>query len=131
MSNIQTAQTEHTHKNGTKRIWKVFWILLGITLFEVVWGMNVSHQMPKWVNALFFLSLTFAKAGYIVADFMHLRHEVKNLIKTILIPLLLFIWFVIAFCWDGDSWQELRTKYKKTGEPKISTPAHTNKDAEK
>lgn len=128
MSTVQTKQAEH-HDNSTSRIWRVFWILLIITVFEVVWGMQVSHHMPKWVNALFFLSLTLAKATYIVADFMHLRNEIKNLIRTIIIPLLLFIWFIIAFCLDGDSWANLRSQYRKTGESKTtSTQEHSIKE---
>jgi cytochrome c oxidase subunit IV len=63
------------------------------------------------VNALFFLSMTFVKAGYIVAEFMHLRYEITNLFRSVLIPLLLFIWFVVAFCMDGASWSDLRDKY--------------------
>jgi len=38
-----------------------------------------------------------AKAFYIVGYFMHLKHEVRNLIMTIVVPLLLFIWFIVAF----------------------------------
>ena len=116
MSEVNThiEHADHGHDNGAakKHIFKVFWILLAITVVEIVWGMEVSHHIPyKWVNALFFLSMTFVKAGYIVAEFMHLRHEIKNLIQTVLIPLLLFIWFVIAFCWDGGSWLNLRERY--------------------
>lgn len=123
MSTVQTAQTEHKHDGGTRRIWRVFWILLVITVFEVIWGMKISHHMPRWANALFFLSLTLAKASYIVADFMHLRTEIRNLIRTIIIPLLLFIWFIIAFCVDGESWANLRTRYKNTdANPKIAVP---------
>lgn len=114
MSNAQATHTAQSSGSTTKHIWKVFWILLAITLFEVVWGMKISHHMPIWLNALFFLSLTLVKATYIVADFMHLRTEIKYFIRTIIVPLLLFIWFVVAFCWDGQSWEALRTKYKKT-----------------
>lgn len=131
MLNSQTAQVEHKHDSSTRRIWKVFWILLVITIFEVIWGMQVSHHMPRWVNALFFLTLTLAKATYIVADFMHLRTEIKNLIRTIVIPLMLFIWFIIAFCWDGNSWENLRTKYHKTGfNPKVEAPMKKHGDVE-
>lgn len=130
MSNAQATHTTHSSDNTTKHIWKVFWILLAITLFEVVWGMKVSHHMPIWLNALFFLSLTLVKATYIVADFMHLRTEIKYLIRTIIVPLLLFIWFVVAFCWDGQSWGALRTKYKKTMvEQKIVSPVEEHKEA--
>ncbi|MFM8348343.1 MAG: cytochrome C oxidase subunit IV family protein [Bacteroidota bacterium] len=34
-----------------------------------------------------FIILTIVKAGYIVGEFMHLRHEVKVLFWSILIPM--------------------------------------------
>jgi cytochrome c oxidase subunit IV len=52
--------------------------------------------------------LSLAKAFYIVAVFMHLGDEVRNLIMTIVVPLLLFVWFIAAFLWEGDSWKNLR-----------------------
>lgn len=114
MSDVNTheAGQAHTSTVTTAHIWKIFWILLAITMVEVVWGMKISHHISyKWVNALFFLSMTFVKAGYIVAEFMHLRYELKNMLRSVLIPLLLFIWFVVAFCVDGSSWWTLRDKY--------------------
>ena len=42
---------------------------------------------------------------------MHLKHEVKNLIMTIVVPLLLFLWFIGAFLWDGNSFRNLRNNY--------------------
>ena len=53
-----------------------------------------------------------------------------NLIMTIVVPLCLFIWFIIAFLWDGNSWLTLRNRYN--GEPaKIekTTPAAKEKGA--
>ncbi|HYD19861.1 MAG TPA: cytochrome C oxidase subunit IV family protein, partial [Flavipsychrobacter sp.] len=61
-------------------------------------------SMPKAVINSLFLLLTIFKAGYIVAVFMHLGDEVKNFIIMILIPLTLFIWFIIAFLADGNFW---------------------------
>jgi cytochrome c oxidase subunit IV len=55
--------------------------------------------------------LSLAKAFYIVGVFMHLGDEIKNLIMTIVVPLLLFIWFIAAFLWDGASWRNLRNTY--------------------
>lgn len=86
------------------RIWKVFWILLVVTIVEVVLGMFFSAAMPKWLIAIFFMALTLFKAGYIVAIFMHLGDEVKSFLITVLIPLTLFIWFIIAFLMDGGFW---------------------------
>jgi hypothetical protein len=52
-----------------------------------------------------------AKAFYIVAYFMHLKHEIKNFIMTVIVPLALFIWFIIAFLSDGNSFRNLRNTY--------------------
>jgi cytochrome c oxidase subunit IV len=60
--------------------------------------------MPKGLVAFFFLALTLLKAGYIVAIFMHLGDEKKNFMITVLIPLMLFFWFIIAFLADGGFW---------------------------
>lgn len=111
-----TGEMEGHHGGSTKKsVIRVTLILTVITIIEIIWGMKVSHHITdagyKWVNAVFFLTFTFIKAGYIVAEFMHLKYELKNLILSICIPLLLFIWFVIAFCYDGDSWLKLKEKY--------------------
>lgn len=91
-------------KTQVKKIWKVFWILLAVTLVEVFIGMKLSHAMPKGLLAFIFLGLTLFKAGYIVAIFMHLGDEKKNFMTLVLIPLVLFVWFIIAFLADGDFW---------------------------
>jgi cytochrome c oxidase subunit IV len=91
-------------KKQVGRIWKVFWVLLVVTIVEVILGMFFSHHMPKVLVAFFFLALTLLKAGYIVSIFMHLGDEVKGFIITVLIPLTLFIWFIIAFLSDGGFW---------------------------
>lgn len=96
-------------KKQIGRIWKVFWILLVVTVVEVVLGMFFSHAMPKGLIAFFFLALTIFKAGYIVAVFMHLGDEKKNFLITVLIPLTLFIWFIIAFLADGGFWLHMNT----------------------
>lgn len=123
----------HTHSATTngkdpavKKIWKVFWILLVITSVEV--GLAFLHletgfPSKLWLNSIFIL-LTLLKAFYIVAEFMHLRHEVKNLIMTILFPLLLFVWFIIAFLMDGDSWKKMRVNLAPGTPAAKEAPAH-------
>jgi len=119
MSNVDTT-TSHGHDNAhaqfdTKPIWRTFWILLGITMVEL--ALATIHLKtgfpPKYVLNGVYLILTCAKAFYIIAEFMHLRHEIKNLIMTIAVPALLFVWFLIAFVSDGNSYRELRNRYDK------------------
>jgi len=104
------------HASGTKRIWRVFWLLSLITIIELALGLAIYNihkgEHPNAMLVLFFKGvvciLTLAKAYYIVSVFMHLGDEVRNMIMTIVVPLCLFIWFIIAFLWDGNSWKNLR-----------------------
>jgi cytochrome c oxidase subunit 4 len=104
------------HTSGTKRIWKTFWLLSFITIIELVIGIVIYNihkgEHPNHTLVLAFKGavciLTIAKAYYIVAIFMHLGDEIRNMIMTIVVPLALFIWFIIAFLWDGNSWRNLR-----------------------
>jgi cytochrome c oxidase subunit IV len=97
----------------TKPIWRTFWILLGITMVELCLAtIHLKTGFPnKYVLNGIYLILTCAKAFYIIAEFMHLRHEIKNMIMTIAVPALLFVWFIVAFLWDGASYNALRNRY--------------------
>jgi cytochrome c oxidase subunit IV len=107
------------HSGGTKRIWKTFWILSLLTVIELAIGLVIYNmhkgEHPNVSLVLAFKGLvcilTLAKAYYIVSIFMHLGDEIRNMIMTIVVPLCLFIWFIIAFLWDGNSWKELRNRY--------------------
>ena len=73
--------------------------------------------------------LSLAKAYYIVSVFMHLGGEIRNLIMTIVVPLMLFIWFIGAFLADGNSYKNLRNKFDKHF--KETTTQQENKPAAK
>ena len=104
------------HAGDTKHIWKTFWLLSLLTVLELGLGLAIYNihkgEHPNAMLVLFFKGvvciLTIAKAYYIVSVFMHLRNEVRNMIMTIVVPLCLFIWFIIAFLWDGNSWKNMR-----------------------
>ena len=117
MSSIETTAGHQTHEAefSTKPIWRTFWILLGITMCELVLAtIHLKTGFPnKYVLNGVYLILTCAKAFYIIAEFMHLRHELKNLIMTIGITSLLFVWFIIAFLYEGNSYKNLRNRYDR------------------
>ena len=92
-------------KKQISRIMKVTLLLSVITIVEVTLGLLGSKWgVPHWLTATMFLLLTLFKAAYIVKVFMHLGDEVRNMIITVLIPLMLFVWFIIAFLADGGFW---------------------------
>ena len=114
MENTHAAASGHHEAEfSTKPIWRTFWVLLGITMVELILAtIHLKTDFPpKYVLNGIYLILTCAKAFYIIAEFMHLRHEIKNMIMTMAIPALLFVWFIIAFLWDGNSFKDLRNRY--------------------
>lgn len=100
--NYPSYETLYNHdaeygKKARRKLWNVFWIMLAITIFELVIGsMAPGHG---WTGALWlkvlFIGLTIAKAGYIVIVFMHLGHEVKFLKYVILVPYITFMFYGI------------------------------------
>lgn len=93
-------------KAQVAKIWKVTGILALITIVEVIGGLYLYQYVPKWVINGAFLILTIYKSYFIVKVFMHLGDEVKWFRFCVLIPLMLFIWFIIAFLYDGGAWLE-------------------------
>ena len=104
------------HASGTKKIWRTFWLLSLITIIELGIGLSIytihKGANPNATLVLAFKGmvciLTLAKAYYIVSIFMHLGDEIRNMIMTIVVPLMLFVWFITAFLWDGNAWKNLR-----------------------
>lgn len=92
-------------KAQVKRIVKITVWLSIITIVEVAFGL-LGHTwgVNKELAAFIFLALTLVKAALIVRVFMHLGDEKKNFVIGVLIPLALFIWFIIAFLADGHFW---------------------------
>ena len=114
-----------SHSHGTPaeqhaaviaEIKKVTIILSVLTIVELIIGFAMIGMTSDFLRLTakgIIVILMMAKAFYIVAYFMHLKHEVKNLIMTIIVPLALFIWFIIAFLSDGNSYRNLRNKYNR------------------
>ena len=105
----------HEPTQGTKRIWKTFWLLLIITIVELGLGLlmyatDFSYGVDLFIKGVIII-LSLAKAFYIVSIFMHLGDELRNMIMTIIVPLTLFVWFIGAFLWDGNSYSTKRNRY--------------------
>jgi cytochrome c oxidase subunit IV len=80
---------------------------LGLSLYALSLPEGLRMHLIKGVIII----LSLAKAYYIVSVFMHLGDEIRNMIMTIVVPLMLFIWFILAFLGDGNSYKNLRNKY--------------------
>ena len=130
----QHTSTEVTfhHDHGDeaefkKRVRNTTIILSVITVIELGLGLLLyATEMPGWMSLFIkgvICILTLAKAFYIVSVFMHLGDEIRNMIMTIVVPLMLFIWFIGVFLWDGNSYRTSRNRYDKYYQEKTAEPA--------
>lgn len=126
---VQEVSFHHEPSGGdfVKKIIKTTILLSVITIIELGLGLAM-YAFPMGTGLTLFIKgviviLSLLKAFYIVGIFMHLGDEIKTLIMTIIVPLMLFIWFIAAFLWDGDSWKKLRNKYN-AAPPAVTAPAH-------
>src|SRR3982750_1841267 len=85
-------------------------LAIGLAIYTIHKGENPSHLLVLMFKGLVCI-LTLAKAYYIVSVFMHLGDEIRNMIMTIVVPLMLFIWFIAAFIIDGNSYKNLRNEF--------------------
>jgi cytochrome c oxidase subunit 4 len=114
-----TFTHHHSDEEFRKRVRKTTILLSVITVIELAIGLAIYniHKGPDPSHLLVLMFkgvvciLTLAKAYYIVSVFMHLGDEIRNMIMTIVVPLMLFIWFIIAFIVDGNSYKNLRNTY--------------------
>ena len=99
---------------GNWWIWKVFWILLFITAFEVVLGIikpsflvDTIFLGTKLINHVFII-LTIIKAAYIINQFMHLGHEKVTLKWTILMPALILVPYLLFILFSEALYTHLK-----------------------
>jgi cytochrome c oxidase subunit IV len=105
--NYPSYETMYNHdeeygKKSRKKLWMVFWIMLVVTIVELIigtyagdWGLLTEHRSSTFVLKVIFVGLTLAKAAYIVWVFMHLGHEVKFFKYVILLPYITFMLYGI------------------------------------
>ena len=85
-------------KEKIKKLWRVAFILLVVTMVEFIIAFTLPHGPAK---TFLFVILTIVKAGYIVGEFMHLRYEVKVLFWAVLVPMTFVVWMLVAFVYEG------------------------------
>lgn len=87
-----------------KHLWRVAIILGIITAIEFVIAFSMPHGPIK---TSIFVLMTIVKAAYIVGEFMHLKHEVKVLMWSIVLPMVFVIWMLVAFVYEGMKFSEV------------------------
>lgn len=102
MAHSEQAQTQAGGmKNpAVRRVLVVTAILSALTIVEFALAFYYPANMSR--NVLFAI-LTVFKAFYIVGEFMHLKHEAKTLIWSIIVPIAFILWFIVAMLKEGSA----------------------------
>ena len=112
-----------------KAVFKGMWLLAAVTLVEVFFSLAGKGYIPgltfledaKWavyVVGAVLVILSLYKAYFIVYEFMHMGGEVKGLRMSVLLPMLLLVWAVIAFFQEGGAWKSRRDVIKQRNDIK-------------
>lgn len=124
---LMALHDEETGKVVRKKLWKVFWIMLVITIAELIIGFQaVDWGLSKTLLKIIFISLTIVKAAYIVLSFMHLGDETKPLKFAVLVPFIVFILYLIMLVdiFEGTYSKENRYIMDKNVTNKTAPVAH-------
>ncbi len=127
----------HDYNKAKKLVFRGMWLLAAVTLVEVAvslfgkghLGINpegIGFEMfGTFVNPILILVglalivLSIYKAYFIIYEFMHMGHEVRGLRMSVLLPVLLLVWAVIAFFQEGNSWEERRSQINDFNQIKV------------
>lgn len=104
--------SEEEGKKTRRMIWNMFWVLLAITTAEVTLGLIWKRAGIGWgAVKMTFIVLTVAKAYFIVAYYMHLKHERKGLKNTIIISFVLFALYLLYHIFTEGTYSEYMDRF--------------------
>ncbi|MEX0967986.1 MAG: cytochrome C oxidase subunit IV family protein [Bacteroidia bacterium] len=99
----------HNPESNTSEIWRAFWILLGLTVAEFLIALALPDSIKEAIGGkptidAIFLILTVFKAFYIVAYFMHLKHEKISLVYSIVVPMIFVLYLIALLIYEGSNY---------------------------
>jgi len=97
--NINKVVVQPVNKEKVRAILKVALILFVLTVVEFIIAFLMNAGAVK---TSIFVIMTIVKAFYIVGEFMHLKHESKVLIWSIILPTLFISWLLVALLNEGS-----------------------------
>lgn len=99
---LMAHHSEEEGKVKRRKLWNVFFIMLGITIIELIigfyakdWHLLNEDRTSTGVLKFIFIGLTILKAFYIVFSFMHLGDEKKMFKYSVILPYTIFILYLV------------------------------------
>ncbi len=101
VENASAASPEHAgHADHRSSYFKVFWILLALTIVEV--GLSYV-PLPHKITATLMVGLALTKAAYVGLFYMHLKYEARSLMWLAFIPLPLAAFYAVFLGLDAHN----------------------------
>ena len=103
-----------SYEDEKKLVVKGLILLAVVTVVEVIIALVGKGYviegffLPTWLMYLAMIGLSLYKAYFIVYYFMHMAYEVPGLRMSVILPMLLLVWAVIAFFSEGKFWHDSR-----------------------
>lgn len=79
------AQAEAIRADHRRDYFRIFWVLLVLTIAEV--GITYVKALPHHVMATLLVGMAVTKASFVGLYFMHLRYEKRSLLWLAAVPL--------------------------------------------
>jgi cytochrome c oxidase subunit IV len=126
-----------SYEDQKKFVFKGLMLLGVITIVEVLFALFAKGHIipsvtfgkdPGFGHALYMIAMIAAsayKAYFIIFFFMHMGSEVRGMMLSVLMPMLLLVWAIIAFFNEGGSWGARRELIKEKNEQVV--PSTTQK----
>ncbi|PHI18702.1 hypothetical protein CEQ90_16720 [Lewinellaceae bacterium SD302] len=116
-----------SYEDSVKGVYKGLILLAIVTLVEVGFSLfGKGHILGGealsdytwfiYLIGIILIGLSLYKAYFIVYEFMHMGYEVKGLAASVLLPLVLLVWALVAFFQEGNAWKQNRETVQERNE---------------
>lgn len=116
----------HEYTFAKKIALKTIIILAVVTVIEVMIALTgkgyiiPGYHAPKVIMNTLMISMSLYKAYLIVFEFMHMKYEARGLRLSVLLPVCLLFWAIIAFLYEGNAWKGNRHTVQERSKVELS-----------
>ena len=102
--------TQEEYKQSKKDVYRTTIILSIVTIVEVLGSIVYEHFVSDFrlPLMLFVTAMSIVKAYWIMKVFMHVGHEKKGFVFTLLFPFVFLVWAIISFSAEGSNIHAMR-----------------------
>jgi cytochrome c oxidase subunit IV len=115
----------HDYTGAKKIALKTIIILAVVTVIEVMIALTgkgyiiEGYHAPKVIMNTLMIGMSLYKAYLIVFEFMHMKYEARGLMLSVLLPVCLLIWAIIAFLYEGNAWKGNRVRVQELSKMEV------------